>query len=201
MAAPRKTASKAEALRVSQIGDFKERVGGLQQLPSGLVVKVRNPGGLTAFIANGTIPNSLLNIVQDTLSDDLSKEEMVKKATDLKNDMESIGDMMQLMDIIAQQVIVEPKCMPVPTEDDVTRHNLLNPNDQVSSPADLRDDEGTLYIDEIDGLDKQFLFQWVTGGTRDLEKFRKEHERNVAAVSAKPGSADSAQPALGADNG
>lgn len=198
MATPRKNASKAEQLRVSQIGDFKARIGGIQQLPSGLVVKVRNPGGLTAFIANGTIPNSLLTIVKDTLDQSLSKEEMVKKANALAEDLDSMGDVMKLMDIITYQVITEPKVRPIPTEDDVTRHNILNPEDQVSTPDDLRSDD-VLYVDEIDQEDKQFLFQWITGGTRDLESFREQHERNVALVSAGQGSEDAAVSDDGAD--
>lgn len=200
MATPRKAAKAAEQLRVSQIGDFKERLGGLQKLPSDLVVKVRNPGGLTAFIANGTIPNSLLKIVQDAMNTNASKEELVNNAKNLGKDIDSIKDLMELMNIVASQVIVEPVCRLVPTEEDVTRHNLLNPTATVSTPEQLRDDS-VLYVDDIEELDKQFLFQWVSGGTRDLEKFRKQHEDNVAAVSPGEGPEDGAKPDDGADAG
>lgn len=198
MATPRKTASKAEAFKVSQIGDFKARMGGPQTLPSGLNVIVKNPGGLQAFIANGTIPNSLLTIVKDALDTKSSKEEMVAKAQNLSKDVESIGEMMQLMDIIASQVIVKPRVYKVPTQEDVDRHNILNPGDQVTDPFELRDEE-RLYTDDIEEQDKMFLFQWITGGTRDLETFRKEYERNVGLVSAGEGSKDAAVADDGAD--
>lgn len=201
MATPRKTATKAEQLRVSQIGDFKARMGGIQELPSGLVVKIKNPGGLMAFIANGTIPNSLLSIVKETLDSNLSKDELIKNAAVLKDDMGAVAEMMQLMDIVTSQVIKEPQVKMVPTEEDVERHNILNPNNQVSTPDELRDDEGTLYIDEIEDVDKQFLFQWVTGGTRDLEKFRKELERNVDAVSSISGPSATSELDSGTDQG
>lgn len=191
MANPRKAATQAEKNRISQIGDFRARLGGPQELPSGLTVVVKNPGGLTAFIANGSIPNSLLTIVKSTLDKNLSKEEVIKNATDMTKDLDSIGDMMQLMNIVVQKVITKPKVAHVPTEEDLERHNILNPENQLSDPEELRS-EDFLYTDEIEEADKMFLFQWVTGGTRDLETFRKEHERNVALVSASQGSEEPA---------
>ena len=192
MANARKTASQAEKNRISQIGDFRARLGGPQELPSGLTVVVKNPGGLTAFIANGSIPNSLLTIVKSTLDKNLSKEEVIKNATDMSKDLDSIGDMMQLMNIVVQKVITKPAVAHVPTEEDLERHNILNPDNQLTNPEELRKPDEFLYTDEIEEADKMFLFQWVTGGTRDLETFRKEHERNVALVSAEQGSEEPA---------
>lgn len=197
MASRKKTASEAEQLRVSQIGDFKARVRGVFELPSGLVVKLKNPGGLQAFIANGTIPNSLLGIVQEALTS--GKDNTAAKAQDLAKDLDSLGDMMRLLDVVASQTIIEPPCRLAPTVDDVKRWNMLHPEDQKETPEDLRDDEKYLYTDDIDELDKQFIMQWVTGGTRDLEQFRKEHAANVAAVSASEGPADTSTPDAGAD--
>jgi hypothetical protein len=199
MATTKKTASQAEANRISQIGDFRARMGGPQELPSGLRVVVRNPGGLTAFIANGSIPNSLLTIVKGTLDSNLSKEEVIQNATALTKDLDSIGDMMELMNIVTQQVIKKPAVAHDPTEQDVERHNFLHPENPVTDPDELRDEENFLYTDEIEEEDKMFLFQWVTGGTRDLERFRQEHERNVALVSAEQGSANSPVADAGAD--
>ncbi|WNO27799.1 hypothetical protein SEA_HUWBERT_48 [Microbacterium phage Huwbert] len=201
MATPRKTAKAAEQLKVSQIGDFRERVGGLQKLPSGMVVTVRNPGGLTAFIANGTIPNSLLKIVQQAMQGEQSKEELLAKATDLTKDMDSVRDMMELMNIVVAQVIVNPPVRMTPTEEDVTKWNILHPEAPVNVPQDLRDEANYLYTDEIEELDKQFLFAWVSGGTRDLEKFLQQHNGNVDALSAVQGSPAGTKPRDGADAG
>lgn len=200
MATKKNPTNKAEALRVSQLGDFKSRLGGILELPSGLVVKVKNPGGLQAFIANGTIPNSLLKIVQETLQDKKGVDE-AKRAAELAKDLDSLGDMMRLLDLVASQVVKQPVCRMAPTQDDVDRHNMLFPENQVETPDELRDDENILYTDDIEEMDKQFLFQWVSGGTRDLESFRKKYEGNVAAVSAV--SEPEATPELtdGADEG
>ena len=200
MATARKTASAAEQMKVSQIGDFRSRMRATLELPSGLFVKVKNPGGLTAFIANGTIPNSLLQVVQSALNEG-SKEDAVKQAATLAKDVESMNDMMRLLDIVAVNVIKEPAVQLAPTPDDVKRHNLLFPENQVEDPDDLRDEDKYLYTDEIEDLDKQFLFQWVTGGTKDLEKFRQQQESNVAALSAVHEAEAGTKPRNGADAG
>ena len=62
-----KDAQAAEALKISPVGEFKTRMGGTMQLPSGLVVKTRNPGGLQAFLTGGTIPNHLMVIIKEAL--------------------------------------------------------------------------------------------------------------------------------------
>jgi len=189
MATARKTAEKAEALRVSQIGDFKSRMGGIMELPSGLVMKLKNPGGLQAFIANGTIPNSLLGMVNEGLKGK-SGEDAAKAAAELSNDVESLADMLKMLDLVFVQSAKDPQVYAVPTQDDLDRHNIMNPTKKFETIDEWREshDDDRLYVDEIEEMDKQFVFQWVSGGVRDLETFRKEFEGNVAAISAVEGS-------------
>lgn len=198
MATARKNASKAEQLRVSQIGDFKARMGGIMELPSGLVVKAKNPGGLQAFIANGTIPNSLLVVVQKALNS--GTKSSTAEVKEIAKDIDSLSEMMALLDVVATSTIIEPKVHKVPTQDDVDRHNILFEDNQVSTPDELRKDE-LLYTDEIEMMDKQFLFQWISGGTRDLETFREQYKSNVASVSAGDESEPVAESVLGTDTG
>lgn len=164
MGTTRSKAAKAEELRVSQIGDFKKRLGGLTQLPSGAVVKLFNPGGLQAFLNGGVIPNSLMGIVQKGLSSGKTPtpEEFLK---DKEIDAELLEELMGMMDAVVVKVVVEPPVLAVP-----------------SDPADR--DEELLYVDEFPLEDKQFIFQWVSGGTRDLETFRSKLNSNVELVAA-----------------
>ena len=201
MATARKTAERAEQLRVSQIGDFKSRMGGVMELPSGLVMKLKNPGGLQAFIANGTIPNSLLGMVQDGLRGKTGVD-AAKAAADLANDLDSLGDMLKMLDLVIVQAAKEPRVYPVPTPDDLERYNIMHPNDQLESVDDLRElhDDDRLYTDEIQELDKQFVFQWVSGGVRDLATFRAQLESHVDDISAVEGSGSSSEFALGYNN-
>lgn len=124
-----------------------------------------------------------------------------QEAAKLADDLDSLGQMMELLDVVTVQVVKEPKVKPAPTQADVDRHNLLFPENPKSDPDDLRDEENYLYTDEIDTMDKQFLFQWISGGTRDLETFRQQYESNVAAVSAEQGSVSSTESAPGSDAG
>lgn len=183
MATPtRKDIKKAEELRISQIGDFKKRLGGTIELPSGFVVKVRNPGGLQAFMMNGTIPNSLMPIIKNALD--------AGKAPDPKDLMLKNGEldpslfkaMGEMLDAVALQCIVNPTIHPVPASEDE------------------RSDE-QLYVDELPFDDKQFLMQWMSGGTKDLETFRQQQQQGVDAVAASQNAVRAAQRNLGTDEG
>lgn len=177
-----KAAQEAEMMRISQIGDFKKRMGGTQELPSGFVVKVRNPGGLQAFMMNGTIPNSLMPIVKKALEGGkgMDPQEVIMKDGEIDPSLfAAMGDM---MDGVALQCIVEPKIHPKPETEE-----------------DRRDDQ--LYVDELPLDDKQFLMQWVTGGTRDLETFRQQQQQNVDDVAKSQDAVRAAQRALGTDEG
>ena len=172
--ASRKVVKKAEQLRISNIGDIKARLGGIFELPSGIVVRLRNPGGLKAFMGAGTLPNGLLKIIQDQLSENKGEKPQsnAEKVAALTKDPANLEAMMNLLDTIAQKTIVEPPVYPTPPEGEAM-------------------DPEKLYPADFDDVDKQFIFQWIQGGTSDLATFRERLEKNVAAVSAVEGSKDS----------
>jgi hypothetical protein len=164
---PAKRAAE-EALRPSSAKDFKKKRGGIFELPSGLMMKLRNPGGMQALLAGGMMPNSLMGVVQKSLDkgqpaqapDFLEQsEEGLPEGVDPK----MVADMMAMMDNLMQKCAVEPKVYPVPEDES------------------LRDDD-LLYVDEIDDEDKMFVFQWVTGGTSDLETFRQRHTQRMDSL-------------------
>ena len=196
--ATRKTAAKAEALKVSQIGDFKKRLGGIIELPSGLVVKWRNPGGLRAFLSEGVIPNSLLPMIENSLKNKQGVDE--QELSELIKDTDRVAEMMKMYDNIAMRCIVEPKIYPVPTWDDVTANNEEHPDAPAEEPGDLRY-EDRLYADELPDDDKMYLFQLITGGTKDLETFRKQQEINVGSLARVSGVAGVTVDSVGTDEG
>lgn len=196
MAQARKTATKAEQLRVSQIGDFKQRLGGLLELPSGLVVKWRNPGGLRAFLLNGQIPNALMPVVEEALNSRQGVEAV--DMSELIKDTENLREMMAMYDNIALMCMVEPKLHPVPTWDDVRENNEKFPEAPVDEPEDLRSDE-KLYVDELPDDDKQYFFYLIGGGVQDLKKFREQQELNVGNLAAVAGNAGASVATPGAD--
>jgi hypothetical protein len=190
---PARAAQQAEALRISQVGDFKKRLGGVMELPSGLVVKAKNPGGLRAFLNSGLIPNSLMKIIQEGLDKGSGKNVAINITKDGKIDPEMLTDMMSMMDNIAVQVVVEPQIFPTITEADLEKWNGEHPeNEPMTSIEQLRRDD-RLYADELPDDDKMFLFQWVSGGTKDLETFRRQHAAGVDDLSASTGDEDTAE--------
>lgn len=178
----RKAAKEAEQRRISQIGDFKARMGGIQELPSGLTVKVRNPGGLQAFMMNGTVPNSLMPLIKEALAKGKGMDVKEAIMPDGEIDPNMFNAMSDMLDSVTMQCVVSPKIHAVPENEE-----------------DRSDEE--LYVDEIPTEDKQFLLQWVTGGTRDLEEFRSRLELGVDDVAASQSAVRAAQSALGADIG
>lgn len=182
----RKTQKKAEELRISSIGDIKGRLGGIMELPSGVVVRLKNPGGLRAFMANGIIPNSLMKVIQDALDvnegNEKPKQSQAEQVRELTKDPEALKAMTEMMDSIAQAAIVEPPVYPYPPE------------------GEARDPE-RLYPDDFDDLDKQFIFQWIQGGVKDLATFHQRFEANMATLSAGQGSSNGAKSDTGADAG
>lgn len=188
----KRAAQEAEALRISQVGDFKKRLGGILQLPSGVAVKVRNPGGLRAFLGSGLIPNSLMKIIQEGLDKGSGKNIASAIVKDGQIDPEMMNDMMSMMDNIAVKVIVEPVVHPTLTENDLIEWNNTHPDDVKETVEQLRRDD-RLYADELPDDDKMFLFQWVSGGTRDLETFRQQHAAGVDALPAITSNGDAAK--------
>lgn len=168
-----KEETKRELSKISSVADFKRNAGGVMELPSGLIVAAFNPGGIQAFLANGTIPNSLMPIVKEALKNGKAPDPEEMLGQDGEVDPEMLKSLMEMLDSVAVSVIREPSILPKP----------LNEADRLDTQ---------LYADEIPMEDKQFLMQWVTGGTRDLEKFRQELESglgNVAKVSSTVGAA------------
>lgn len=183
MAVTKKVQAEAEQRRISQIGDFKNRMGGIIELPSGLIIKWRNPGGMAAFIQSGSIPNSLMPIIQKALD-----EGKAPTANELmpggKLDAKMLNDMTEMLDSIVVSCFVEPKIHPRLTDQDVIDWNKEHPDEPVTDKEDLRD-EDTLYADEIPDDDKNFLFNVINGGTKDLEEFRRQQELNLVAMASQ----------------
>ena len=164
MPAKTKKTAAPTASKPTSVQDFKQKAGGLMELPSGAFVKVRNPGGMKAFLEAGIVPNSLMTIVDEALKTGNTPD--MSKLTDNKGGMDekTLGEMLDLMDNITIMVMKDPQVYAAPENED-----------------DREDDK--LYIDELDAEDKMFLFQWATGGTRDLERFRSELASGVEHLS------------------
>jgi hypothetical protein len=173
--AAKKTGKKAPARRqkndnlealgvgVSGVGAFKQRLQGqLLPLPSGLVVRAIRVD-LQTFILQGSVPNPLMEIVNEALQK--GKKADIPSMVGLDDgevDLEAINEMVEIVDAVVIESVKEPQVHPIPEDDDM--------------------DDNLLYVSEFDAEDKMFIFQWAVGGTDDVERFREEARADLDAL-------------------
>jgi hypothetical protein len=151
------TVKKESPAKPTPVAEWKQQAQGKPlEVPSGKTALVRNPG-MEVFLRRGLIPNSLMPIVRKAMSG----KEPELNLEDITEDQ--LQDMVSLFDAITVYCVVEPKVLPVPADNEERREDVL-------------------YVDEVDFEDKQFIFQWVVGGTRDVEKFRAEQKVSLESL-------------------
>lgn len=144
--------------QASSVGAWKKnRQGVLLKVPSGERCKARRIG-LDVFLRNGMVPNSLMPIIKEAMR---SGEAPKMNMEDF--DEEMLDSILSLVDSVCREAVIEPELHLPP-----------------SSPADRRDD--IVYTDDVDMNDRMFIFNWVVGGSADLERFRKEQAASLADV-------------------
>lgn len=141
-----------------------------------------------AFLQGGLIPDPLTSLVMKAVNDKkgLPPAELKKIAAD----REKLGAAMQMMDRILCYVVMDPPVeMPPPCKQ--CGHYYTDKEANHDKPAakgyhkytEADRDPDILYSDVVSMDDKVFIFQWSTGGTADVERFREEFKRDVGAVS------------------
>ena len=166
-AAKKAPAKKAAApLEVTPLDQWVVDDTELLRLPSDKVAKIRRIQ-LTTLLAEGLLGDSLSALASQAVErgQGMNPAQIQEMGKDPKKIMEA----MDAFDRIAARCFVEPRVEyykdstgePIPDED---RH------------------PGVLYSDRLDLNDKIFLFQVISGGSRDLQRFRRELEQSVAGI-------------------
>lgn len=176
---PRKTTSKAnppQPVSAPEPADSKyapntwlsSGAGGLEDLvvPSGQTCLVRRPG-LEGLLKAGVLRNL------DTLSAIVDQKHLKKTAkgappkvnvSSLMSDEKALSDIMLAVDKVVSFCVVKPEVHLTP--DDETRRK-----------------PGLVYADMVGIEDKMFIFNYVVGGTRDLETFRAGLDESLGSVA------------------
>lgn len=190
-AASKVAKQRSEAQREAAVRDMpvtgasswkKQREAGKLQVPSGNVCLV-HVAGMESFISRGIVPNALMPIVTRAVKDGKGIGEDEAKAM---VSPENIVDMMQFSDNVVCDVVIEPKVNSVAERKAILADESLSPDEKAKRINSM------LFVDEVDLADKMFIFQYVVGGTRDLETFRQQSTiavANLAAVEAVPAKA------------
>lgn len=166
MPARSRTAAKATSDGATSVADWKKPDLPVE-LPSGKKIRIKR-SSFQAFIKFGIIPNGLMAEVQSALAKGVEPDIAKLAAGD-----EAITEMIAMVDNVIVFVAIEPRVYPLPSGDEEKDDNLL-------------------YVDEIDEEDKMFIFQYVTGGTKDIAQFREEATKSLADI---PGITAVARPA------
>lgn len=183
MTAPKKNKRTTPKKVVTEASDWKKSRKSAPEeldLPSGNTALVRRPG-MQAFITEGLIPNSLIAPMMATLEErDPSKqnENLKSIADELLTNAEGINDMLSLVDAVTVACVVKPEILAAPADEDERNEDLL-------------------YVDEVDLDDKMFVFNFASGGTRDIERFRAGSSTAVADLENVRALPVSSEPAAG----
>lgn len=134
-------------------------------LPSGNVCLVNRPG-VRGLIKAGLLDSldSLTGLVQRDLLDSNDPKKQAQAAQQLLDSPERLEEGLSIIDRAVCHAVVEPKVLMPPPE------------------GEQRDPEAT-YADEVDDEDKMFIFNFIVGGTHDIESFRAETQGRLGLLS------------------
>jgi hypothetical protein len=84
-------------------------------------------------------------------------------------------------DLDVESLLRDPKSLTAALEtmNKIVVHVVLEPQ------LTLEEDEEKIHIDNVDMDDRAFIFQFATGGTSDLEQFRKQREKVTRSLESK----------------
>lgn len=156
---------------ISSPADFRNRSTAPLELPSGLTIRCRR-STLPTLMKLGFVPNELMGVANKAMA----KGSPDGLGSDVGTTPESIEKMMKMVDDVTVFAVYEPPIEPVPMR-------IVDVGGEEEVPLEERE-EGVVYVDELDQQDKTFIYQYVVGGNRDLDQFRRESGGVVGSVSS-----------------
>lgn len=168
------------------------------ELPSGNVALLKRPG-MESLFAAGVLPDELTKMALEQVKQaergpqDRKPKQPQTTGIDpalmekFLNGENAISEIFESFDRITALCVVEPVCL-------FHKRRLVDSaGQQVTDeqgrsvweeiPQDERD-EDVIYTDDVDLDDKSFIFNYVVGGSKDLERFRDELGDAVATVQS-----------------
>lgn len=146
--------------------------GGLIDLevPSGQLCLVKRPG-IEGLLKAGVLKD--LDTLTSLVNDKVIKKTAKGKATPTPEvnvnailaHPEKLDAIMHTVDRTICECVIKPPIM-------------MTPNDET------RRKSGVIYADMVDLTDKMFIFQYVVGGSKDLERFRDELEGSMGDLGS-----------------
>lgn len=184
---------------VTSAKGWKKVVGEEVTLPSGNVALVKRPG-MEKLFAAGVLPDELTKIAIENIDQaqagGIPRDHLPAggaKAPDIDPEMlkkflegeHAVEDIFSSFDKITEMCVLQPPVKwHMRKKTDATGHWVRDDKQrpQYEEIPHNERDEDVLYTDDVDIEDKTFIFNFVVGGTRDLETFRTEYGDALADV-------------------
>lgn len=164
---------------------WKKRNGVERELPSGNIAKIKRPG-MEKLLSAGVLPDRLTPIAMEAVrkGEGGMPTDDEKVMEEFLQDSNAVSEIFMAFDRVTAMCVVEPKVrLHQYTQEDVELRGI--PANRLGQEIPEEDrDEDILYTDEIDMDDKSFIFQYVVGGSSDLESFRQEHSEAMADLQS-----------------
>lgn len=168
---------------VTQANQWKKNKGHELTVPSGNVCLVRRPGP-EAFLTmsgspdQGGVPNPLLQHIMPLLEDAQKKggkgdsspvpvEALDELRSVILENPEKLQDMFALMDNVVMNCVIAPVVSPASLRAEILADEELTSDQKTAKLEDC------LFVDDVDFEDKAYIFNYVVGGTANLEQFRE----------------------------
>jgi hypothetical protein len=170
------------------------------EVPSGQLCQVRRPG-VTGLVKAGVLDSldSLTGLVKTEHIDRVktgkpsTPEITAEDMRELSQNTEKLTAAFDLMQKVAEYVIVQPQVLRPVVRDEhgeplkKWRGKLNDDGEQILEEIPLPDEDrmpGVVYTDGIEPTDQIYIFQFVVGGVRDLEQFRKEWAETLGSLES-----------------
>jgi hypothetical protein len=158
---------------------WKNKLGTPQplELPSENVCLVVRPG-LPQLLKDGVLPDLLLPMAEKAVaaSEGTSRQEVDEDVRELMAKPGGMDAMFDAAERIAAHVVKQPPVLYSRRQKKAGQIDQIQegyePEWELIPEEDRKED--VLYTDQVDFNDLMFIFQFVVGGSRDLEEFRKQ---------------------------
>ncbi len=153
------------------------------EMPSGQLAQVRRPG-VQQLIALGILENADgLSAIVDQKHIKRVKGTAQIDGKSLLKDPKNMLTIMQMVDKVTARMVVQP----------IVREPFVDePTGELgeTKKRPIRDDErqdGVVYTDNIEFMDRMFIFQFAVGGSTDLAQFRERFASALGSLEAQQG--------------
>lgn len=155
-------------------------------LPSGNVARIKKINPQVLMNDKGLIPDPLSDIVAKAVH--RKRGLPPSKVKEMSEDPEKVQASFELFDRVLCRVMVEPvavmppKCTKCGEYANIDDRHTDREHAEYHPYREGARDKDVLYADQVDLVDKIFIFQWCVGGTSDLESFRQQLPSSMAAL-------------------